>query len=840
MQDYSQHHKLPKILSTGFCLSLSFLTLWGQNIPVYGAERVVFSISVLGDFSVSVDSLEAFAKEGKINQDLALYANNLDPKTLQNLRKVLNKRFDADPVMISRLLRRGIGEALLKRMGQLIEMEGKINGFYGLRSALILAAFDQSEGLTLINVIRYFPRRDIRINTDLLFDLAQEFATLFEYRDAAVKAITKQGELEAANENKINQEMLSNLAETGRMEVIKTSRKFEINNIRQTPIGLASSYSLNVDFYLPKNLERPAPLVIISHGFGSYPDNYQIAQHLASHGFAVAIPQHLGSDLAYRESFLEGNIRIDISPLEYVSRPSDIRELLDEIELLVERDLVWSQQIDLKNIGVLGHSLGGVTALSLAGATINLPRLKEACQDTNLILNPAGLLQCRANYLPPGDYNLKDPRIKTVIALHPLSSVIFGPESMGKIDIPILMVAGSNDLVSPTIQEQVHPFVWIKSPQKYLSLLVPGTHFSTILQPDTQGVETLPEFLLGNNADLGRPYFNSLAIAFFKVYLSEEDKYRPYLTSSYHQQISQERLKVHLIKNLTPQQLEAAYDGKPPTPIIPKNMFVSQQESKETILEEIKRTGIIKIGLRLDTPPFGYLDNRGNYTGYCGDFIQEFSQYLQKKYQVQLSVDVMTIPSTEQTRFNLVKDKIVHLECGPNTIQDDIDGVSFSNIFFITGTQFFVKKDNSINMRNTGELEGKKIGVLRNTTTEKFIQEKYEQTEIIYFEGSNGSSEAIEKVMNDQIDLFADDGILLLGKMNQDNLSLDNYKIIPNRPLTCEFYGMILPDNDQEWLGIVNEFISSKNTKYIWNKWFNELVPYVLLDLDSCVNNINQ
>ncbi|MDJ0578768.1 alpha/beta hydrolase [Crocosphaera sp.] len=839
MKDYFLGHKLTKILSTGLCFSLGLFPLWGDNLPVYGAERVVFSLSVLGDFSVSVDSLEAFAKEGKINRDFALYANNLDAKTLENLRQVLNQRFDADPVMVSRLLRRGIGEALLKRMGQLVQMEGNVNGFYGLRSALVLAALDESEGLTLINVMRYFPRQDIRINTDLLFDLAQEFATLFEYGDATVEAIAQQGKLEAANEEEINQEILPDLVETGDIEVIKTSRKFEINKIRQTPLGLSPSYSLNVDFYLPKNLEKPAPLVIISHGFGSYPDNYQIAQHLASYGFAVAIPQHLGSDLAYRESFLEGNIRIDISPFEYISRPSDIRELLDEIETLVKTDSQWSQQIDLERIGVLGHSLGGVTALSLAGATINLPRLKEICQDTNLILNPAGLLQCRADYLPPGNYNFKDPRIKTVIALHPLSSVIFGPEGMGKIDIPILMVAGSKDLVSPTIQEQIHPFVWIKSPQKYLSLLVPGTHFSTILQPDTQGVETLPEFLLGNNADLGRPYFNSLAVAFFKLHLTEDDQYSSYLTSSYHQEISQERLKVHLIKNLTPQQLQASYDGKPPTPIIPKTVVASQQESQETILEEIKRTGIIKVGLRLDTPPFGYLDEQGNYTGYCGDFIREFSQYLQNKYNVQLSVDVITIPSTEQTRFNLVKDNIVHLECGPNTIDNNIDGVSFSNIFFISGTQFFVKKDNPINIRSSGQLEGKKIGVLRNTTTERFIQEKYKQTEIIYFEGNNASREGIEKVINDQIDLFADDGILLLGKMKQENLSLDNYKIIPNRPLTCEFYGMILPENDQEWLGIVNEFIGSKNTKPIWDKWFKELVPYVLLDLDYCVNNTN-
>ncbi|MGK7884990.1 MAG: hypothetical protein AB4057_10245 [Crocosphaera sp.] len=42
--------------------------------------------------------------------------------------------------------------------------------------------------------------------------------------------------------------------------------------------------------------------------------------------------------------------------------------------------------------------------------------------------------------------------------------------------------------------------------------------------------------------------------------------------------------------------------------------------------------------------------------------------------------------------------------------------------------------------------------MLRNTTTERFMQEKYKQTEIIDFEVNNGSSEGIEKVMNDPID----------------------------------------------------------------------------------------
>ncbi len=127
----------------------------------------------------------------------------------------------------------------------------------------------------------------------------------------------------------------------------------------------------------------------------------------------------------------------------------------------------------------MGDSLGGATVLSLAGAEIDYARLIETCNQENVILNFSLYLQCRAQYLPPENFNLGDPRIKAALAAHPLASGIFGPEGMGEIDIPILITAGSNDLVAPVVTEQIHPFVWVDSEPKYLALFKPGTHFAT-------------------------------------------------------------------------------------------------------------------------------------------------------------------------------------------------------------------------------------------------------------------------------------------------------------------------------------------------------------------------
>ncbi|NET43578.1 hypothetical protein [Okeania sp. SIO2B3] len=68
-------------------------------------------------------------------------------------------------------------------------------------------------------------------------------------------------------------------------------------------------------------------------------------------------------------------------------------------------------------------------------------------------LNVSVLLQCRANYLPPSNYQLRDPRIKAVFAYFPLTSVIFGPEEMRNISVPTLMMGGSHDLLTPGIND---------------------------------------------------------------------------------------------------------------------------------------------------------------------------------------------------------------------------------------------------------------------------------------------------------------------------------------------------------------------------------------------------
>jgi len=526
-------------------LSLALALLQSNTLA---AERVTFDYRLL-QLSVPVDSLKRFATEGVVDSELRFWLRLLDEPTRLQLRQLLQQPIDEDPAIVARFTYMNLGEAFLQRLGSLIQTDSHLNGFSALRSALILASADQPEGLTLLNVMQHFPGHDIRINGAVALRLLSEAKLLSKERDIAVQAIAQQSAQSVAEHPFKSQ--LIDLRQTGSYSVSQQALQIQVSQPRYTPAGRVSTYPLDVDLYLPEATE-PVPLVIFTHSLGSTrSDFHYLGQHLASHGIAVAVPEHLGSDRDYLQAFLRGEVRNLVEPDEYRSRKTEITRLLDR---LAQSPLAlnWSGQFDLQKIGIMGYSLGGTTALSLAGGGVNQPQLQQHCvKTTPMTLDLSVLLQCLASQIPtaPGDWH--DPRIKAVIAVYPPTSVILGSEGMGKIAVPTLIAAASHDLMAPAMLEQITPFQWLTTPNKYLALIDPGTHFTmTALGAE----DRLPNFLKSTEPrpapEIGQGYLQALSTAFFQVYLNHRTEYLPYLSPAYANQISQDELRLYLVQSL--------------------------------------------------------------------------------------------------------------------------------------------------------------------------------------------------------------------------------------------------------------------------------------------------
>ncbi len=820
--------KLLKIVCTGILASLGTMSMALKPKPSLGAERIVFSIPILGEFYLSVDSLEVFAREGKITRDFNFYAKRLDQKSLTRFRAALQKQFKLSPTTVFRVTKMSMGEQFLNQIGEVIYTHPERNGLYAIRSALILAAAD-SEGLTVINFLRKFPGQDIQVNTKLLLSLVKKAGTFLAYKDTTVKEIAQQADREIASQQGLYLGQLPDLRQGGSYSVAQKTMSFKIKQVRQTQVGFALEYTIDADIYLPENLTQPAPLLVFSHGFTSDRLHYQyLAEHLASHGYIIVVPEHIGSNSKFKEAFLRGELSVDVSPLEFFNRPLDITYLLNRIENHPE----FQELVNWEQVGVLGHSFGGNTALVLSGAPINQARISQVCLQPTL--NVSVLLQCRASYLPPGDYNLQDPRIKAVFAVSPVTSSILGPESMSKIPIPTMILGGTQDYIAPFIDEQAHPFLWLTTQNKYLGVMDGGSHNSTSSE---ERAAKLPKFLKGVRPDLARGYLKTMSLAFFEVHLRARSDYQPYLSSAYARTISTEELPFHLVKSLTPEQLELAYGRTPPIPPIPEAVVAVSPRKQRNILAQIQDTKTLKIGMRTDAAPFGYIDSQEDlWTGYCEDLADSLGQYLAEKLNIDSGLEVIKLPSSLENRFELVQQNTVHLECGPNTIRTDQKDVRFSELFFATGTRFLVTNGKTAKVNLNSSLEKVQIGVLPDTTTAQFVQETYPEAEVVYFQGEQGRMEGVTAITNGSIDTFVSDGVLLLGEIARQNLALDNYQLIPEEPLTCDFYGLILPRGDRQWRNLVNAFLRDESERELWDKWLEEHAPKAVSDLDYCLN----
>jgi predicted dienelactone hydrolase len=541
-------------------LGLSVVPASLTAAPGLAAERIILTYGSL-QRSIAVESIETYAREGEIEGNLGVYTGFLNDQQLAQLRQVLNAQVELSPVAISQFLYTEQGEILLRRLGEVIRTESNLSGFYAIRAALILAA-DDPEGLTPLNVLQKFPLEGIRIDLARVLQDLSAIETLIRQTQDAVTAIVQQSEAEAAQSN-INLAQLPNLQRRGTYAWRKDTFELRDTERRRT---------FPVDLYLPilynPTPEPPTfPVVVISHGLGSDRQSFAyFAQHLASYGFAVAVPEHPGSNAQQLQALISGRANEVTAPDEFIDRPLDIKFLLDTLQQYTAENPELFGRLNLQEVGVIGQSFGGYTALALAGAGINFQQLRTDCPPSDTF-NLSLLLQCRAIELAPTAIDLRDPRVKAIIAINPIGSSILGETDFQAIDIPTMIITSSADTVAPALPEQIRPFTWLNTPDKYLLLLEGGTHFSTIAasDPESEAVP-IPQQVIGPDPELAQRYLNTLGTAFFITYIGDQPEYQAYLNAAYVKSISQSPLPVSLVRSLAPSQLAQALQAKLPEP----------------------------------------------------------------------------------------------------------------------------------------------------------------------------------------------------------------------------------------------------------------------------------
>ena len=251
-------------------------------------------------------------------------------------------------------------------------------------------------------------------------------------------------------------------------------------------------------------------------------------------------------------------------------------------------------------------------------------------------------------------------------------------------------------------------------------------------------------------------------------------------------------------------------------------------------LEQIKKTGEIRIGYRVSEPPMSFSDKDGNPTGYSIDLCKCIVTAVENR--IGADVNVEYVPVTAEGRFKALADNKIDILCGSTTkTLSRSEFVDFTQLTFVTGASLMTLKDNKA--LESG-FAGKKIGVVKATTTAVALKELIQKTstdaEILLF---NSAKEGIDALRKKKIDAFSSDQIVLIGIALKEDDSM-NFAIDSN-VFSFEPFALAVRRNDADFRLVADREISdlcrSRKIFEIYDKWIGKFTGQTLPIFDAMV-----
>ena len=231
-------------------------------------------------------------------------------------------------------------------------------------------------------------------------------------------------------------------------------------------------------------------------------------------------------------------------------------------------------------------------------------------------------------------------------------------------------------------------------------------------------------------------------------------------------------------------------------------------------LAEVKKNGVLVAGVKDSLPPFGSVDpNTKEFVGYDIDFIK----YIAKK----LGVKVEYKPVSSANRMPmLMEGRVDILACTMTKNPERAKQIDFSYTYFLTGQKFLTKKGT---VKTLKDLEGKKIGTAKGSTSEQNVKKAVPSATILSFDDYPQGVLALQQ--GKVIAVTTDESILAgqLGKLEKNPATKGQFEI-PDLAISEEPYGLGVREGDTNLLKVVNDTLlemeKSGEAKKIFDHWF--------------------
>jgi predicted dienelactone hydrolase len=504
------------------------LTLLGST-HAQAAEQLTLKFGPF-EQTVQVKDLEAYAKTGNVPKSLQLFKPLLNDSVRRGLTARLNLEPSLGQKFAEDMLKSPSGQKLLETIKPAVP---------GMTTELlqtgISLAIRQFNGLDAIGVVKAIPQDKMTVDVSQAISIASKVNWTY-WRTQAMSTILQDSlKVDAGTFNAPFD--------------VNAAGEFEVEQSVMMRTDSKRKRTLNFDAYVPQGNATNKPLVMIAPGYEADKGFLAyIAKHLASYGFTVVSLEHPSVTS-------EGKINLDrlIPASEFVDRPKDVSFVLDELAKLNESSELQGK-FNTDRVMIIGHSLGGYTALALAGGELRLDELRQFCESSNVLERvPADWLQCNATKLPNAKtVRVQDKRIQQAIALNPAIGKIFGKAGLSKVDTPTVVLSSSEDSLAPALSQQFQPFTQL-SKQKYLLTAIGSTHLSVSDPSNFSGAlatSTLVKEKRGAAVEPLRKAVMGVTLAFAQQMTPEAKKYEPFLSPAYVQSLSSSEIALRFNQEL--------------------------------------------------------------------------------------------------------------------------------------------------------------------------------------------------------------------------------------------------------------------------------------------------
>lgn len=231
---------------------------------------------------------------------------------------------------------------------------------------------------------------------------------------------------------------------------------------------------------------------------------------------------------------------------------------------------------------------------------------------------------------------------------------------------------------------------------------------------------------------------------------------------------------------------------------------------QKAMIDAVKERGVLRAGVKNDAPHLGFIDEKGNYSGFEIDLVNDLARRLGVKVEYEPVKASNRVQLLQQGRIDIIFATVSHYRN-----RDKV--VDFSIPYLLTPQTLLVRKDSGI--KSLADLAGKRVGVDAGSGALKKLPIVQPKATMQTFQSWPDCFFALQQ---GTVDAVATDNILLAG-LRAAAPNPDDYMLLGKPGIySAGYYAVALRENDSKSRDTINFLLQDQWKDGTWQRAFDK------------------